>query len=317
MSKMKISSIRIKKYLKEKRIAHQFLGEANLQTNYELASLKSIITNGAYYLEKDYIDQQNKIENSLIITNANKESLSVIKNNVFLTVEKPQIIFYNLCRLAMPLKKKGTHPTAIIDTKATIGKGCYIGPYAVIGNCSIEHNCFIDAHVVVGDNVVIKNNTRIEPNSYIGAHGVAWIWGENGERVIQPQFGGVLIEENCFIGSDVSIVRGSVNENTVIGKGTMIAHGSKIGHGSVLAENCHLANNVSLAGNSKVGPRSFLGAASVLSSHVQIAEDCIVAAGAVVTKSFLEPFAILAGVPAKIIKYILKNEKLNGVPQRN
>lgn len=314
---MRILSFDIKRYLEKKEVIHKFLNENYLKTEYELASLKNIVSDGIYYLEKEYIEHQIKIKNSLIITNAVEHTLSTDQTNVFLIVENPQIVFYQLCQMTMPPKKKGVHPTAVIDVEAIIGENCYIGPYAVIGKCTIEQDCYIDTHVIIGDNVIIKNNTKIEPNSYIGANGVAWIWDENGERVIQPQFGGVLIEENCFIGSDVSIVKGSVNENTTIKKGTLIAHGSKIGHGSILEENCHLANNVTLAGNSRVGARSFLGAASVLSSHVHIAEDCIVGAGAVVAKSFFEPFAVLAGVPAKTIKYLSKKEKLNGVPKRN
>ena len=158
-------------------------------------------------------------------------------------------------------------------------------------------------------------NTEIEPNSYIGANGVAGMWDETGKRIGQPQFGGVIVEEDCFIGSDVSIVRGSVNEETLIKRGTLIAHGTKIGHGSEIGEECHLANNVSLAGNARIGSRSFLGSACVLSSHVSIANDCVIAAGAVVAKSFTDPFLVLAGVPAKIIDKVLDDKKFNGIPQ--
>lgn len=313
---MIITKNKILDYLKTSAIQVEIIKQNSLSENYELASLKNIISSGLYYLEKEFIDNQSRIKDSLIITNANKNQLSLIEGNVFILVKNPQVLFYKLCRLVMPEKRKGIHSTAIVDPKAKIGEGCYIGPYAVIGKTTIEENCQIDAHVIIGDNVVVEKNTTIEPNSYIGANGVAWIWGDDGKRVIQPQFGGVLIGENCFIGSDVSIVRGSVNENTSIGSGTLIAHGTKIGHGSQLAENCHLANNVSLAGNSKVGARTFLGAACVLSSHASVAEDSVVGAGAVVTKAFSEPWVLLAGVPAKIIKKIDSEQKYNGVPQQ-
>lgn len=48
----------------------------------------------------------------------------------------------------------------------------------------------------------------------------------------------------------------------------------------------------------------WLGANVVVLSGVKIAEHTIVAAGAVVTKSFLEGNCVIAGVPAKIVKKI-------------
>jgi len=312
---MKISLNQILTYLETNSIEHVVKGEIDTKDDFALASLKNIVPFGVYYLEKEYIDFSQKLNQSIIITNSKEENV-LLKNNLYIFVDNPQIIFYHLSRLVLPAPKVGIHPTAIINENAIIGSECYIGHYSVIGEATIGNNCFIDSHVIIGDNVSIGNNVRIEPNSYISANGVAWIWDDEGNRVIQPQYGGVIIEDNCFIGSDVTIVKGSVNEYTKIGKGTLIAHGSKIGHGSQLAENCHLANNVSLAGNSQVGARTFLGSACVLSSHVKISEDSIVGAGAVVTKSFNEKEIILGGVPAKILKKIEGNKKLNGIPKR-
>lgn len=311
---MKITTLTIEAFLKGS-YAYKIVNKERLKEEYSLASLKNLIEEGVYYIEKTHAKVFKLITKSLIFTNEAAENIPKDTNTYFI-LENPQRIFYKLCNLVTHKKKVGIHPTAIVDKEAVIGENVYIGEYSIIRKSIIEDNCFIDAHVIVNDHVVIKKNTRIEPNSYIGANGVAWIWDDNGQRVVQPQFGGVVIGEDCFIGSDVSIVRGSVNENTMIGNGTLIAHGSKIGHGSRIEELCHFANNVSLAGNSKVGKRSFLGAACVLSSHVSIADDTIVGAGAVVTKSFSEENIILAGVPAKIKNNNSHKKKLNGIPTK-
>ena len=51
-----------------------------------------------------------------------------------------------------------------------------------------------------------------------------------------------------------------------------------------------------------IGNNCWLGAGSVVLPKVEIGEHTIVAAGAVVTKSFKEGNQILAGVPARVVK---------------
>jgi len=100
---------------------------------------------------------------------------------------------------------------------------------------------------------------------------------------------------------------------TRLGDNCMVAHGTKIGHGSIVGRNVHFANNVSLAGNVHVADRAFLGSACVLRPKVRIAEDVVVGAGAVVTSDIDEPYAVVAGVPAK---KIASKERHAGVPKK-
>ncbi|MBK6946134.1 MAG: hypothetical protein IPH21_15910 [Flavobacteriales bacterium] len=173
-------------------------------------------------------------------------------------IEDPQLVFYRLCAHMLGSRPlPGIHPTAIIHVEAKLGEGVHVGPYAVIGSSVIGNDTVIHAHVVVMDDCVIGDRVVIEPNCCIGGNGVAWIWDTDGKRVILPQVGGVVIEDDVFLGTDVTIVRGMLNEATTIGARTLIAHGSKIGHSSRLGKDCHLANNVSIAGSVAIGDRCF------------------------------------------------------------
>jgi UDP-3-O-[3-hydroxymyristoyl] glucosamine N-acyltransferase len=169
--------------------------------------------------------------------------------------------------------------------------------------------------VVVYKNTTIKSGCFIDSNSCIGPSGLAWIWDDNGNRIIQPQLGGVIIEKNCHIGTDVSITKGSLSENTIIGENTLIAHGTKIGHGCKVSKHVHMANNVSLAGNAVIGERVFLGSASIVSSNISVPNNSIVGAGTLVNKKFEEEYVTLVGVPAKILKANNYNHKPNGAPK--
>lgn len=57
-----------------------------------------------------------------------------------------------------------------------------------------------------------------------------------------------------------------------------------------------------------IGDYSWIGMNSVVTAGVTLGPRTIVAAGAVVTKSFPEGFCVLAGVPAKVVKYLDKEK---------
>lgn len=238
-------------------------------------------------------------------------------DNAYIHVSDPQVCFYRLMNACFPAKpESGVHPTALVAESAVIEPSAYIGPYCVVGERAVVGSgSRLAPHVVINQDCSIGEGCVIESHTTIGATGVAWVWDPAGrERIIQPQIGGVRVGANVFLGSDVSIVRGSVNEVTEVGDGTVIAHGTKIGHGCRIGRQAHFANNVSLAGNVDVGDRVFFGSGSVVRPRVSLAAGVVVGAGAVVTRDYLEEDVTLAGVPAKILHSTNKN--LSGVPRR-
>ncbi|WP_130736150.1 DapH/DapD/GlmU-related protein [Flavobacterium sp. J27] len=299
-------------HLKDNAIDYQIVENATWQDTYKFASIKNVVPNGIYYFENTEFISRFNIENSILIVS---EAVQVSSGNNLIIVENPQLAHYLLCASINKVKIDGISASSKINSEATIGENVSIGENCVIGKCILEDGVVLKHNVVIEDNVIIKKNTFIDSNSVIGAGGLAWIWNSNGERIIQPQLGGVIIEEDCILATDITIVKGSLSECTTIGKGTVMAHGTKIGHGVQLGEQVHIANNVSIAGNARVGNRCFLGSACVISSNISVIENCIVGAGAVVVAHVDESFVTLAGVPAKIIKRNNYNGKPNGAPK--
>ncbi len=239
-------------------------------------------------------------------------------HNAYIKVNNPQIIFYKLQRTCTAFEEmRGIHPTAIIHADTQISPDAYIGPFCVVeSDVVIGPNSILDSHVVVKSKSKIGARVRIESHSTIGATGAAWVWEPSGDRrVVQPQTGHVEIGDDVFLGSDITVVRGSINEATKIGSGGVIAHGTKIGHGCLIANHVHMANNVSIGGNVDIGDKAFFGSGAVVRARARIAERVVVGAGAVVIKDALEPGDVLAGNPAKSIRR--SNSKLSGVPSTN
>lgn len=262
-------------------------------------SLRAPENDGIYFLS-GIVELPAGVARSIVVTDRARDDL-VAKGHAIIVVEHSQLAYYQLMDACFPEKvQPGIHATAIVAADAEVDPGASIGPYCVIGRARLGANVVLASHVVVHDNSVLEGGVVIESHTTIGATGVAWVWHpQTGERVRQPQIGGVRVGAGTFIGSDVSIVRGSINEYTTLGRDCMIAHGSKIGHSCWIGDHTHFANNVTVAGNVDIGSRCFLGSGCVIRPRTSIAEGTVVGAGAVVVKSITVPNMTLTGVPAK------------------
>jgi UDP-3-O-[3-hydroxymyristoyl] glucosamine N-acyltransferase len=252
---------------------------------------------------------------SLVIAESTSDAADPNSGNAFLRVADPQLAFYALMRelVARP-QPRGVHPTAIVDPDAEIASDAWIGPYCVIeAGVVIGPGCMLDSHVVLKTDTIMGSNVVIEPHSTVGATGVAWTWDAGGtRRIVQPQTGGVRIGDGVFLGSDVTVVRGSVNENTEIGDSSVVAHGTKIGHGCRIGRLVHMANNVSMAGNVDAGDRTFFGSGCVVHPRVRIANGVVIGAGAVVNRDVEEACTIMGAVTAR--KVGIHDKRVRGVP---
>ena len=86
---------------------------------------------------------------------------------------------------------------------------------------------------------------------------------------------------------------------------------------SRIGENCRIQNNVNIGATGgsnkapKIGNNVYIGPGAVLYGDIEIADNCYVGANEVVNKSFVEPYSVIVGMPAKVIKIETKawNEK--------
>tara|TARA_R110002020_G_scaffold233498_1_gene445295 strand:+ start:1853 stop:2185 length:333 start_codon:yes stop_codon:yes gene_type:complete len=87
--------------------------------------------------------------------------------------------------------------------------------------------------------------------------------------------------------------------NTKIGLGVLINIRAHVHHEYEVGKFSEITPVAMLLGGANTGQRSRIGAGAVLPG-VQLGDEVIVGAGAVVTKDFFEIGGVLKGIPAKI-----------------
>jgi acetyltransferase-like isoleucine patch superfamily enzyme len=118
--------------------------------------------------------------------------------------------------------------------------------------------------------------------------------------VIQTQTGRVSIGCNCAIGSFNHISTGTMDvilgDYVRLGPGVIILGGTR----NVQKRDILIVNQGSLNKGVNIGNDVLIGANAVVQPGCNIGDGAVIAAGSVVNKD-VPPYAIVAGVPAKVI----------------
>lgn len=242
-------------------------------------------------------------------------------------VENAYESFASLLRMvdqARP-RKKGIHPTAVIEPGAKIGADVYIGPYAYIGdNCQIGDGCSLYPNVYVGDNTKIGSRSVLYPGvkvyhecilgegciihagTVIGSDGFGFAPQSENEYMKIPQLGNVILEDNVEIGANVTIDRATMG-STVIRKGVKLDNLIQIGHNVEVGENTVMAAQTGIAGSTKIGKNCMFGGQVGIAGHIKIAAGSKVGAQAGILGDVKDENTAIIGSPAFEIKQFMKS----------
>lgn len=161
----------------------------------------------------------------------------------------------------------------MIKDTVIIEEGCVIG-----GDVFIGHYCVLRPHTIIGDRTKIGHLTVIE--------------------------GWATIGEDCFIAAQSNVTKGMIIEDKVFfGMGVMTGNDKRMVH--LRRANVPFVQDAPVV---RYGARVGMGA--ILLPGSEVGMQSFIAAGAVLNK-ITEPFSVYAGVPAKYIGDVPKEEWLS------
>jgi UDP-3-O-[3-hydroxymyristoyl] glucosamine N-acyltransferase len=159
----------------------------------------------------------------------------------------------------------------------------------------VLENTIVGDNTILGPRVRIGRSVRVGASCVIGGHGFGWTTGPKGIRQI-PQKAGVVIEDDVWIGSLVTIDSGTL-EPTIIRRGARIDSHVHIGHNCEVGEGTIIAAQSGLAGSVRVGNRCLIGGQVGIADHVRVGDGARIAAGSGVIGD-VPAGDVVAGYPA-------------------
>jgi UDP-3-O-[3-hydroxymyristoyl] glucosamine N-acyltransferase len=229
-------------------------------------------------------------------------------------------------------KNVSVFPYSYISDGVSIGDDSVIYPYVFVGkNTILGKNCIVHPHVTLREGVKIGDRVIIHSGSVVGSDGFGYVF-EGGIYHKIPQVGGIIIEDDVEIGSNVSIDRATTG-NTVIGKGTKIDNLTQIAHNVKIGANTIIVAQVGIAGSTEIGDYVTLGGQAGVADHTRIESGTMIGAQsgvmgnvtkgaysgtfAIPHREWLKAQAIFAKLPELYKKIKDLEEKIRGLERRD
>lgn len=186
---------------------------------------------------------------------------------------------------------------SIIDDSVVLGENVKIGyNCSILGNVAIGDNTIIHNNVTIINNVSVGKNCTIQSGTVIGHDDFSYTEDETNVKTMIKHYGGVVIEDDVFIGPNSVICRGTI-DNTLICKGTKMDAFCHISHNSVIGTNNALISGTKIYGSVTTGNNVYI-ASSIIKNQLHIGDNATVGMNSTVIKDVLDGETVV-GTPAK------------------
>jgi UDP-3-O-[3-hydroxymyristoyl] glucosamine N-acyltransferase len=225
----------------------------------------------------------------------------LIADDVYVSFAKIASLFLN-----QSTSYSGIHNTALISESATIGEDVTIGPYCIIGDnvvigrgsflvsnvtieadCKIGQNCILKPNSVVSFECSLGNRVILHPGAIIGADGFGLARDKDGWIKV-PQLGCVQIGDDCEIGANTTIDRGTL-EDTILENDVRLDNQIQIAHNVYIGAHTVMAGCSAVAGSAKIGKNCLIGGGVGIVGHLEVCDGVTLQSMALVTGSIRKP----------------------------
>ena len=192
------------------------------------------------------------------------------------------------------LQEAGVDVVGFLDDNKTI-QGTNVKGVPVLGGVDLLQTLKSTHGVEAAYCPIGNNRLRVKFLQY------AKMLGYETPNYIHPS---VIISSNVTIGQGVYILLGSsIMPYTTIKDYVMISMNVGLAHHSILEDGVFLSTGCNFGASIHANKYAYCGISSTIMTGIKaLGEDCLIGAGAVVIRDVPDR-AVVAGVPAKIIKY--------------
>lgn len=174
------------------------------------------------------------------------------------------------------------HPTAIVDSRATIGDDVEIGPYCVVGpDVTLGRGVRLISHAIVDGVTEVGEDCVLHPFACLG--GPPQHSAHKGERtrvVIGPRN---VFREHATVHAGTAGGRGV----TTIGADGLFMVSAHIAHDCIIGDKVTMAPSVAVGGHVQVADFVFLGGLAAIHQFTRIGRYAFVGGGGIVTKDVI------------------------------
>ena len=187
------------------------------------------------------------------------------------------------------------YPGAYVGHRAQIGKGAILYPGVSIGNGAvIGEDAILYPNVTVYRRCIIGKRVIIHAGVVVGSDGFGFA-NPGRENLKVPQAGIVQIDDDCEIGANTTIDRGTLGK-TWIKKGVKIDNLVQIAHNVIIGENSVVVAQVGISGSTKLGNSVIVGGQTGIVGHIEIGDNVMIAGQSGVHEG-IGPNNMVAGSP--------------------
>jgi len=191
------------------------------------------------------------------------------------------------------VKSAGIHPSAIVSSRATLGEGVHVGPFAIIGDgCRVGDHCEIAARATLERDVTLGVGVKVGIGTVLG--GAPQDLKYAGEPTT------VEIGDYTVIREFSTINRGtSESFKTTVGSKCLLMSYVHVAHDCHIGDGVILANGVQLAGHVTIEDKATLSGLSAVHQFARIGRYSFIGGMSRVSKD-IPPFLKAVGNPLKL-----------------